>query len=249
MAIYLYCRISQRKQNIERQKRNLKEAYPDGIVVEEAYTGTTTARPAWTRIFKKAAPGDTIAFDSVSRMSRNAEEGMEAYEELYNRGVNLVFLKEPHINAQVYRENTRRQVERITGTGSAATDKLINSIMAALQEYTIDLAREQVRLAFEQSEKEVQDLKQRTREGLQTARLNGKHPGLKKGQKIETSKSKAAKRKIVELSRDFEGNNTDDEVRAIIGISRNTYYKYKSELRAAREAAASAEVAAILAEP
>ena len=57
MAIYLYCRISQRKQNIERQKRNLKEAFPDGTIVEEAYTGTTTARPAWTRIFKKAAPG------------------------------------------------------------------------------------------------------------------------------------------------------------------------------------------------
>lgn len=249
MAIYLYCRISQRKQNIERQKRNLKEAYPDGTIVEEAYTGTTTARPAWTRIFKKAAPGDTIAFDSVSRMSRNAEEGMEVYEELYSRGVNLVFLKEPHINTEVYREKTRRQVERITGTGSAATDKLINSVMDALQEYTIDLAREQVRLAFEQSEKEVKDLQQRTREGLQTARLNGKRPGLKKGQKIETNKAKAAKKKIIELSRDFEGSNTDDEVRAIIGVARNTYYKYKAEIREAREAAAAAEVAAILEEP
>lgn len=249
MAIYLYCRISQRKQNIERQKRNLKEAYPDGTIIEEAYTGTTTARPAWTRIFKKAASGDTIAFDSVSRMSRNAEEGMEVYEELYSRGVNLVFLKEPHINTEVYREKTRRQVERITGTGSAATDKLINSVMDALQEYTIDLAREQVRLAFEQSEKEVKDLQQRTREGLQTARLNGKRPGLKKGQKIETNKAKAAKKKIIELSRDFEGSNTDDEVRAIIGIARNTYYKYKAEIREAREVAAAAEVAAILEEP
>lgn len=249
MSIYLYCRISKRTQNIERQKRNLKEAFPDGIIIEEAYTGITTARPAWARLFKKAAPGDTIAFDSVSRMSRNAEAGMEVYEELYNRGVNLVFLKEPHINTDVYREKTRRQVERITGTGNTATDKLNNTVMDALQEYAIDLAREQVRLAFEQSEKEVRDLQQRTREGLQTARLSGKHPGVKKGQKFETSKSKAAKKKIIELSRDFEGSNTDDEVRAIIGVARGTYYKYKREIREAREAAAAAEVAAILAEP
>ena len=43
------------------------------------------------------------------------------------------------------------------------------------------LAKEQIKLAFEQSEKEVADLHQRTREGLLTARLNGKQVGRKKG--------------------------------------------------------------------
>lgn len=249
MAVYLYCRISQRKQNIDRQRRNLKEAFPEGTIVEEAYTGTTTARPQWTKLYKKVAAGDTIAFDSVSRMSRNAEEGMDVYEDLYNRGVNLVFLKEPHINTEVYREKTRRQVERITGTGSAATDKLINSVIDALQEYTIDLARDQIRLAFDQSEKEVKDLQQRTKEGLQTAVLNGKKLGRESGTKVETKKAKAAKKKILDLSQDFNGTNSDPEVMKILGISRNTYYKYKGELRQAREAAAAAEVAKILAEP
>ena len=36
------------------------------------------------------------------------------------------------------------------------------------------LAKEQIRLAFEQAEKEVQDLHQRTAEGIETARLAGK---------------------------------------------------------------------------
>lgn len=246
MATYLYCRISQRKQNIERQKRNLKAAFPDGVIVEEAYTGTTTARPAWTRLYTKAAAGDTIAFDSVSRMSRNAEEGTEVYEALYNRGVNLVFLKEPHINTAVYREKTRRQVERISGTGNAATDKLVNSVIDALQEYTIDLAREQIRLAFEQSEKEVKDLQQRTKEGLQTAVLSGKKLGREAGTKVETRKAKEAKKKILDLSQDFNGTNTDVEVMKILGITRNTYYKYKGELKEARAAAAAAETEAIL---
>ena len=165
MATYLYCRISQKKQNIDRQKRNLKEVFPEGVIIEEAFSGRTIARPQWTKIYKAAKPGDTIAFDSVSRMSRNADEGAEIYQELYKRGVNLVFLKEPHINTDVYREKTKRQVERISGTGNEATDKLINSVVDALQEYTVDLAQEQIRLAFEQSEKEVTDLSQRTKEG------------------------------------------------------------------------------------
>ena len=37
-------------------------------------------------------------------MSRNADEGFTLYELLYNQGVNLVFLKEPHINTDTYRK-------------------------------------------------------------------------------------------------------------------------------------------------
>ena len=233
MATYLYCRISQKKQNIERQKRNLKEVFPDGVIVEEAYSGRTIARPQWTRIYKAAASGDTIAFDSVSRMSRNAEEGAEIYQELYKRGVNLVFLKEPHINTDVYREKTKRQVERITGTGNEATDKLINSVVDALQEYTVDLAQEQIRLAFEQSEKEVTDLSQRTKEGLQTARLNGKHIGVSKGSTWETKKAKECKAVILKHSKDFGGSLNDAECIKQTGLSRNTFYKYKRELKEA----------------
>ena len=82
-------------------------------------------------------------------------------------------------------------------------------------------------------------------EELQTARLNGKHPGVKKGQKLETAKSKAAKKEILKLSRSFDGANTDDEVRAILGLCKNTYYKYKAELKAA---ALAAEIEEILSE-
>lgn len=244
--IYLYCRISQKKQNIERQKRNLKEVFPDGIIVEEAFRGTTLARPEWAKLCNRVVAGDTIAFDSVSRMSRNAEEGAEIYQELYNRGITLVFLKEPHINTDVYREKTNRHVEKIAGTGNAATDKLINSVIDALQEYSTDLAKEQVRIAFEQSEKEVRDLQQRTKEGLQTAKDNGKQLGHKKGDTWETAKAKDAKKKIIKLSSAFEGTNNDTETSKIIGISRKTFYKYKNEILAEREAiAAKAEAEAL----
>ncbi len=47
-------------------------------------------------------------------------------------------------------------------------------ILDGVNKYLLALAKEQIRLAFEQAEKEVQDLHQRTAEGIETARLAGK---------------------------------------------------------------------------
>lgn len=76
MKLYGYCRISTRKQNIERQVRNILAVFPDAIIVREIYTGTKfQGRKELEKLLKIVRTGDTIVFDSVSRMSRNAEEG------------------------------------------------------------------------------------------------------------------------------------------------------------------------------
>ena len=176
-------------------------------------------------------PGDTIVFDSVSRMSRSADEGCALYRELYNRGVNLCFLKEPHINTDTYRQALQRQPGAAPQTGSDATDRFVCGIMDALNRYTADLAAEQICLAFAQAQKEVDDLHQRTREGLMTARLNGRQIGQQPGRKLNIKKSAPCKEQIKKYSRDFGGTLTDAECIKLIGIARNTYYKYKRELR------------------
>lgn len=48
--------------------------------------------------------GDTVIFDSVSRMSRNAEEGFQLYMELLEKGINLEFINEPYINTDYYKK-------------------------------------------------------------------------------------------------------------------------------------------------
>lgn len=105
-----------------------------------------------------------MVFDSVSRMSRNAEEGFSLYEDLYNKGIRLVFLKEHHIDTETYKKALSGSVA-MTGTN-------VDFILKGINEYLMALAKEQIKLAFEQSEKEVADLHQRTREGLVTAKLN-----------------------------------------------------------------------------
>lgn len=215
---YGYCRISRPKQSIERQIRNIKAQYQDSVIVQEVFTRTRMDRRQWQLLMKRVKAGDTIIFDSVSRMSGNAEEGFAAYEELFNRGVNLVFLKEPHINTDTYKKALENNVQ-LTGSN-------VDYILEGVNRYLMELAKEQIRLAFEQSEKEVEDLHQRTREGIETARLNGKQIGRKKDAKITTKKSIAAKEIIRKHSRDFSGTLSDVEVMQLTGLSRNTYYKY-----------------------
>lgn len=226
MKIYGYCRISQRKQSIERQIRNIKREYEEATIIQEAYTGTTINRKEWNKLLKLVKEGDTIVFDSVSRMSRNAEEGFTTYEELYQKGINLVFLKEPHINTDTYKAALANNIELTGGN--------IDFILDGVNKYLMALAKEQIRLAFEQSEKEVEDLHQRTKEGIETARLNGKQIGQIKGTKLVTKKSIVAKEVILKHSKDFNGSLSDVEVMKLTGLSRNTYYKYKGELKAAQ---------------
>jgi DNA invertase Pin-like site-specific DNA recombinase len=223
MSIYGYCRISTRKQSIERQIRNIKKLYENAVIVQEAYTGTKIERPEWLKLYKRVKDGDVIVFDSVSRMSRNAEDGYNLYEELYNRGVGLVFLKEPYINTQTYKKAIEGQI-MMTGTS-------VDYILDGINKYMLALAKEQIRLAFLQSEKEVEDLHQRTREGIETARLSGKQIGLERGTKLVTKKSVKMKGEILKYSKEFDGTLKDSECIRLLGISRNTYYKYKRELK------------------
>lgn len=224
MKLYGYCRISTRKQNIERQVRNILAVFPDAIIVREIYTGTKfQGRKELEKLLKIVRTGDTMVFDSVSRMSRNAEDGFQLYEELFRKGINLIFLKEPHINTDTYKKAMGNQLNM---TGDA-----VDLILEGINRYLLELAKSQIRLAFEQAEKEVSDLRQRTKEGIETARLNGKQIGQLPGHTYETKKSKAAKRIIMKHNHDFGGSLNDIETMKQAGISKKTFYKYKNELK------------------
>ena len=222
--IYGYCRISTDKQNIERQIRNILKFYPQAEIWQETYTGTKTdGRKKFEQLLKIIKSGDTVVFDSVSRMSRNAEIGFQIYQELYEKGIELVFLKEPHINTATYKKALSNNIE-MTGTKT-------DIILKAINEYLMELAKEQIIIAFEQSEKEVTDLHQRTKEGIETARLKGKQIGQKRGATLTTKKGIKAKAGIKKYSKDFDGTLNDTDCMKLLGISHNTYYKYKRELK------------------
>ena len=220
---YGYARISTAKQNIERQIRNIQLSYPNAHIVKEIFTGTKIqSRKELDKLLKLVKEGDTIIFDSVSRMSRNAEEGFKLYQELYHKGIELVFLKEPHINTATYKNALESNIQ-MTGTN-------VDFILEGINQYLMALAKEQIRLAFKQAEKEVQDLHQRTKEGIETARLNGKQLGQKKGARLIVKKAAPAKEQIRKYNKDFGGQLNNQETWELIGISKMTFYKYKREI-------------------
>lgn len=230
--LYAYCRVSTESQSLKRQVDSISAVFPmisSTNYYTEKYTGTTAERPQWQKLVNKAKSGDTIVFDSVSRMSRNAAEGAAQYEELYSRGVELVFLNEPHVNTSVYKESA---AATIPTTGNEIADIYIEATNKVL----MLLAKRQVVLAFEQAQKERDDLSKRTKDGIRAKRIERAERGEpetnthNKGQKLETKKGRAAKEIIRRHSRDFGGSLSDPECMKLAGISRNSFYKYKREL-------------------
>lgn len=221
--IYGYVRVSTRKQSKERQVRNILAAYPDAVIVEEVYTRRSLDRKKWNWLMGEVRKSDTIVFDSVSRMSGNADEGTAAYMGLFDKGINLVFLNEHHIDTDTYK-GALKNVVSMTGTE-------VDFLLEGVNKYLCALATKQIRLAFEQSEKEITDLSERTKGGLETARRHGKQLGQVQGKKLNVKKSAVAKKIILKHSKDFNGSLNDKEVMLLAKVSNNTYYKYKAELR------------------
>lgn len=221
--IYGYARISRKEQSIERQIRNILAKYPDADIRQEAFTGTKIeGREKWNTLYKQVRSGDTIIFDSVSRMSRNADDGVMLYMDLFQRGVNLVFLKEHYIDTDTYKSALDNKIQ-MTGDD-------VDLILQGVNQYLVKLAEKQIRLAFEQAQKEVDDLRQRTREGIETARLHGKQIGAVEGKKLTTKKSLSAKDIIRKHNKSFGGTLDNEETWKLAGISKMTFYKYKKEL-------------------
>ena len=230
MKKYGYVRVSTMEQNIERQIKNIKAQYPEAIIIQDEYTGTKMDRPAWSKLYPKLKKGDLVVFDSVSRMSRDAEEG-----DLYERGCDLVFLKEPHINTESYREALKGSVTVDVKSGDKDTDDLISGIMTALNKFMLAKVKADIKKAFDQAEKEVMDLRQRVKEGMAVAKENNERLiikygsvekamedptwsdiGRSEGDKLHIKKAEPIKALIRKYSRDFDGTLSDTEVLGVL---------------------------------
>ena len=229
--IYGYARVSTPHQKLERQITNILNLYPKAPIFREHFTGTTQSRPIWDKLINLVQAGDTIVFDSVSRMSRNVTEGFEDYKKLYEMGISLIFLNEPLINTSVY-ENSKSNLLSINiETGNQAVDTFFKGNVQLINNFLMALAEEQIKAAFEQSEKEVNDLHTRISQGMREAKSKGAHIGLPKGTTITTKKSIECKAIIQKHSKDFGGSLDDSDVIKLCGCSRNSYYKYKREVK------------------
>ena len=228
---YGYVRVSTIHQRMARQITNILEVEPKATIFKEHFTGTTLERPMWSQLLKKLKPGDRIIFDSVSRFARTAKEGFEEYKKLFEAGIDLVFINEPLINTSVFAATRSNLLTISVSTGNEAVDTFFKGNIELINNFLMALAEEQIKAAFDQSEKEVLDLHSRISQGLREAKKNGSQIGLPKGTTLETKKSIHCKSVIERHSKDFSGTLDDPDVIKLCGCSRNSYYKYKKEIK------------------
>ncbi len=233
-----YARTSTESQKIQRQIHNIKQYYPDAFIIQEHYTGTRIDRPGFQKLLQmcdgkylpKGKTVGTIVFDEISRMSRDEHDGFALYKELYDKGIDLVFLKEPQLNTETYRNAMAKSINLNINTGDKATDEFVKAIGQALNTYTLELVDQQIKNAFAAAQKERDYLSQRTKEGLQMARLAGKRIGRSKGSKVETKKYKAASKKILLHFNKLGGSLTAQQTADICHISKSTLYGYLKKM-------------------
>ena len=114
---------------------------------------------------------------------------------------------------------------------NTAVDDFFKGNVQLINNFMMALAEQQIKAAFEQSEKEVTDLHSRISQGMREAKKNGAQIGLSKGTTLTTQKSIECRAIIQKHSKDFGGTLEDPDVIKLCGCSRNSYYKYKREIK------------------
>jgi DNA invertase Pin-like site-specific DNA recombinase len=150
---YCYIRVSSIDQNESRQVESMKAL---GISKKDMFidklSGKNTDRPKYQELKKQVVEGDTIVFDSITRLSRSYEDIKEEYQYYLKNGTFLEFIKEPILNTPK---------EKVDDIVQVALADVILSLLAAF------------------SQKEREDIKLRQAEGIALAKAKGKFKGRK----------------------------------------------------------------------
>ena len=143
-----YVRISSKDQNEARQIKNMFDAGINGRdIYIDKQSGKNFDRPQYQALKdpSRLREGDTIVFDSITRMGRNMDETLKEYRWFVENGINLEFIKEPMINTNI------------------ETDDVI---LKAIQQAVLVILT-----AF--AEKERSDIRVRQAEGIEAAKRKG----------------------------------------------------------------------------
>ncbi|MEJ3995605.1 recombinase family protein [Clostridioides difficile] len=91
--IYGYCRISSRMQlennSLKQQEQEIKKHYNDAKIYKEQHTGSTAERPVLKNIINCMEEGDKLVVTKLDRLARNATEGINLIQNLFENGISV----------------------------------------------------------------------------------------------------------------------------------------------------------------
>ncbi|RHR30205.1 recombinase family protein [Clostridium sp. AF19-22AC] len=151
-TVYGYARVSSREQNSDRQIAALSQYVPEENILVDKASGSSLERESY-KALKGALglrPGDTLVITSLDRLSRNKQDIKQELEWFKDNGIRLKILDLP-----------TSLIEAPEGQ-----QWIIEMIQNVLIEVLASIA-EQERLT----------IRKRQREGIDAAKLKGKHLG------------------------------------------------------------------------
>lgn len=94
--IYGYARVSTATQgrdgNSLEEQENALRAQGCEVIITEAYTGKTMARPKFQALLEQLQPHDTLVVCKLDRFARTTIEGVQTIRDLFDRGIRVHIL-------------------------------------------------------------------------------------------------------------------------------------------------------------
>ncbi len=206
--IYGLINITTKYQNPEYQCRIIKEKYPEAEIDEDRDI---------TTLLSICKEKDTIIIQNITKLcdsdvtENNIDtaftEILEKYQLIFNKGIDIVVLEQPHLDSRVYKDAILSYNDIKGNAAGAVSQVLEKQIYISVMQYAHN------KTSIKNS------IKNQTR----------KFP-TNKGVRMITAKERKSKEYIKTHLIDFGGDMTNQEVMSALGIARNTFFKYKKEL-------------------
>ena len=221
-----YCSSGCTRPQFERQIDSINSNYPNAIIIKEIYSQTLDDRTELNKLLSQLESDDVLIVNSMDRLGSDPEDVFSYYMSLAQRGVKLIFIKQPFMDTEVY-------ISALNDTASQTPASDRDVIAGSLSR----LLKEQISRILKKSREDLQMRRPEMREHYKQSREEEKQNGPTKGKKYESRKSFMVKELIRKYNQNYDGSLNDiqtmEQIRNEMGtISRNTYYKYKKELAA-----------------
>lgn len=143
---YAYLRVSSESQSLARQQDSIKsiETLDERDIYIDKQSGKDFNRPEYHALKRSIRPGDVLYIKSLDRFGRNKTEILREWQWLIDNDINIVVLDMPLLDTRKYKE--------LDGIGELVTS-LVLQILSWL------------------AEEERKNIKQRQREGIESAKL------------------------------------------------------------------------------
>lgn len=194
---YAYLRVSSKEQNLYRQLdaiSGLDVHIDERDIYIDKQSGRDFNRPEWNALKRSIRAGDTLFIKSLDRLGRNKEGILQEWKWLTDNKINVVVLDMPLLDTRKYKD--------LDGIGELVTN-LVLQILSWL------------------AEEERKNIKQRQREGIESAKI--------RGVKFGRPSIPKPKNFITIYNQWKNGEITATKAMQILNLKRNTFYKFARE--------------------